>query len=53
MDAYSKKVSEMIDIMVEWNAATRESVISDAKLCDNASSEKVTSYINELKAKNQ
>lgn len=51
MDAYSKKVSEMIDIMVEWNAATKESVISDAKLCDNASSEDVTSYINELKMK--
>ncbi len=51
MDAYSKKVSEMIDIMAEWNAATKESVISDAKLCDNASSEDVTNYINELKMK--
>lgn len=51
MDAYAKKVSEMIDLMSEWNRVTKESVISDAILCDNASALSVTNYINELKAK--
>lgn len=51
MDAYAKKVSEMIDLMAEWNKVTKESVVSDAILCDNASISKVTNYINELKTK--
>lgn len=51
MDAYAKKVSEMIDLMVEWNRATKETVISDALLCDNASKSGVTNYINELKTR--
>ena len=50
MDAYTKKVSEMIDLMVEWNSVTKESVISDAILCDNASKEGVSDYISELKS---
>lgn len=49
MDAYAKKISEMIDLMVEWNRATKETVLSDAILCDNASTSGVTNYINELK----
>ena len=51
MDVYAKKVSEMIDLMEEWNRATKESVISDATLCDNASKDSVSHYIGELKAR--
>jgi len=51
MESYAKKVSEMIDLMVEWNRTTKESVISDAKLFDNASTLDVTNYIDELRAK--
>lgn len=49
MDAYAKKISEMIDLMVEWNRAAKETVLSDAILCDNASTSGVTNYINVLK----
>ena len=49
-DAYAKKVSEMLDLMDEWNQATRETILSGAILCDNASSE-VTNYIDQLKIK--
>lgn len=49
MDAYAKKISEMIDLMAEWNRATHETVLSDAILCDNASPSGVTNYINKLK----
>ena len=51
MDAYAKKVSEMIDLMAEWNHVTKEAVISGAKLCDNASLSCVEDYINEIKEK--
>lgn len=51
MDAYAKKVSEMIDLMVEWNRATKDFVISDAILCNNASRDGVYNYINELRAR--
>lgn len=50
-DVYAKKVTEMIGLMMEWNRATNESVISDAILCDNASMLGVTNYISELKAR--
>lgn len=51
IEAYAKKVSEMIDLMAEWNMAAKESVMSDAILCDNASAPDVTNYITELKAR--
>lgn len=51
MDAYVKKVSEMMDIMAEWSQAAKESVITDAILCNNASKDSVSRYINELKAR--
>ena len=51
MDAYAKKVSEMIALMGEWNQVTKDSVISDALLCDNASTACVTDYVCHLKEK--
>lgn len=48
-EAYSKKVSEMISLMAEWNQTTSPQVKSGAILCNNASAEKVTTYINQLK----
>lgn len=49
-EAYAKKVSEMINLMGEWNRVTSPEVSSGAILCDNASSENVTAYINTLEA---
>lgn len=48
-EAYAKKVLEMINLMGEWNRVTSPKVSSGAILCDNASSENVTHYINALK----
>lgn len=48
-EAYSKKVSEMIDLMEEWNRATNKNVISDAVLCDNSSFTDVTHNIDKWK----
>ena len=45
VEAYSKKVSEMIELMMEWNQVTKTSVISGACLCNNANGDKVTEYI--------
>lgn len=52
-EAYAKKVSEMINLMGEWNRVTSPEVSSGAILCDNASSENVTYYINALKDSTQ
>lgn len=49
-DVYAKKTAEMIDLMVEWNRAAGQSAASGAMLCDNASAQDTTSYINSLKA---
>lgn len=48
-EAYVKKVSEMINLMDEWNRVTSPEVSSGAILCNNASLENVTAYINTLK----
>lgn len=50
-DAYSKKVSEMIELMDEWNQKTKTSVSSGAILCDNSNEEIVSCYVNHLKEK--
>lgn len=47
--AYEKKILEMIDIMDEWNKATKKDVVSDTILCNNATSKLVDDYINKLK----
>lgn len=41
----------MIALMGEWNQVTKDSVISDALLCDNASTACVTDYVCHLKEK--
>ncbi|MCR4913466.1 MAG: site-specific DNA-methyltransferase [Lactobacillus sp.] len=50
-EAYEKKVLEMIDIMNDWNNITQKDVISDTILCNNATSDDVDNYINDLKNK--
>lgn len=45
VEAYSKKISEMIQLMMEWNQVTNASVVSGACLCNNANGEKVSEYI--------
>ena len=49
LEAYSKKVSEMIDLMEQWNASTEKTIQSGAILCDNSSDDAVSDYIDKLK----
>lgn len=45
LDAYSKKVCEMIDLMKEWNQVTKSDVKSDAILCNNSDDDKIDSFV--------
>lgn len=47
VEAYLKKINEMIELMKEWNQATKPSVKSGAFLCDNANGDKVSAYISQ------
>ena len=49
IDAFEKKVTEMITTMDAWNQVTSESVISKTVVCDNANEEQVTRIIEHLK----
>lgn len=48
-DAYIKKVEEMICLMDEWNEATNSNVKSHAIICDNSSSENVSSFLTKIR----
>ena len=50
-DAYSKKVAEMLDLMDKWNHITKTNVISEARLCNNASTGNISNYIIQFKNK--
>lgn len=45
VEAYSKKINEMIQLIQEWNQVTRSNVVSGATLCNNSNEADVTSYI--------
>lgn len=45
LDAYSKKVCEMIDLMKEWNQVTRADVKSDSTLCNNADADRINEFV--------
>ena len=49
IDAYVKKVNEMIAKMEEWNQSTDKGVYSDACIINNSDENEVTSLINEKK----
>lgn len=49
LEAYAKKVSEMLSLMNEWNTNTKSNVDSNTILCNNASQNEVTNYILNLK----
>ena len=49
LDAYSKKVFEMIELMDKWNQKTKPSVSSGAILCDNSNEKEVSNYLKFLK----
>ena len=49
IDAYVKKVNEMIAKMEEWNQSTDKGVYSDAFIINNSDENEVTSLINEKK----
>ena len=51
VDAYSKKILEMIDLMKEWNQVTKTEIVSDAALINNADDESVSSFISECSEK--
>lgn len=45
VEAYSKKINEMIQLIQEWNQVTNSNVVSGATLCNNSNEADVTSYI--------
>lgn len=47
-DAYEKKIVEMIKIMKEWNVVTKSTVLSESILCDNASHENVSEFVENI-----
>ena len=49
IEAFEKKVIEMITTMDAWNQATSESVVSKTVVCDNANEEQVVRTIEQLK----
>lgn len=48
IEAYEKKLNEMISTMHSWNLVTSKSVASQTSLCDNSDSKKVTAILNGL-----
>lgn len=49
IEAYVKKISEMIQTMEQWNVATDENVYSNAYVVSNANAEAVSDLINKEK----
>lgn len=47
VDAYSKKICEMINIMKAWNQETNPEIKADAILCNNSDGKKISNYVNE------
>lgn len=51
IEAYQKKVEEMLSLMEQWNIATQETVPSDAFLCNNADKQAVSDLIRQIREK--
>lgn len=49
IEAFSKKITEMLDTMDEWNSATCSQVYSNAYLTSNADLDRVTNIVNQEK----
>lgn len=51
INAFEKKISEMISTMTSWNTVTDTKVISQTIICDNSDYKSVSDFIDELQAK--
>lgn len=48
IEAFEKKVTEMITTMTSWNAVTNPNVLSKTEICDNCDAVGVSSFLSEL-----
>ena len=51
VDAFEKKVGEMLSTMSSWNTVTSEDVVSQTIICNNSSYDNVRNFISELKTR--